>query len=123
MGRMITYQMIAEKGACEDYRDLFEELFPNGVEVTEAVCEQYGHQFDLWWAGNNLFSSSGREEYVQAYENGLKERVRIVNTAWERYRHEGIITATEYRKICDDSYEAWVKSNSRAFARIYNSES
>ena len=50
----VTAELLRAKDACEDQVDLFESLFPAGVEITHELCVKYAGDFDWNWATNNL---------------------------------------------------------------------
>jgi hypothetical protein len=54
----ITSQMLKEKRACELQVVLFERLFPEGTEVTEALCREHYSQLSALWAAHNLLNAA-----------------------------------------------------------------
>jgi len=59
----ITVKMLKKHNACEDQVDLFEATFPDGVQVTEAVCLAVADKFDFSWAADSLPPPEARAEY------------------------------------------------------------
>lgn len=62
----ITAELLRQKNACTDQGELFERHFPNGVEVSEALCLKHYQDFDWDWAADNLLSDAAQEEYNKA---------------------------------------------------------
>lgn len=61
----VTYAMLRKAHACDEESNRFRELFPDGVEVTEAVCVKHAREFDWAW-GTVLLSYEGQEEFRRA---------------------------------------------------------
>lgn len=50
----ITPEMLRDLKACEDQYNLFVELFPDGVEITEELCVRHAQDFDFEWVAQHL---------------------------------------------------------------------
>jgi hypothetical protein len=61
--RTLTLQTLIDKRACVEQIDLFRAKFGESVEVTEALCRSVASEFDWHWAGNNLLSKKGYDDY------------------------------------------------------------
>ena len=59
----ITSAMLRAKGACADQRRTFAELFPDGVEITEAICLSVANKFDWGWAAASLLPAPLYADY------------------------------------------------------------
>ena len=59
----ITAALLQEKDACEIQVRRFEDLFPNGVEITQELCVQHARSFDWNWAAENLLSPDKYADY------------------------------------------------------------
>ena len=75
----ITSSLLRSKGACADQLRLFDLLFPDGVEITEAVCLSVANRFDWDWAAVNLLSRTAVDAYLAAKAPALD--VYLVATA------------------------------------------
>ena len=59
----ITAKILEDKNACPSQLHKFRKLFPDGVEVTAAVCISVADEFDWDWAANNLLPPSFLADY------------------------------------------------------------
>ena len=62
----LTVAKLKKLQACEDQVQLFEELYPEGVEVTEAACLAVADRFDWNCAAQRLLPKALRAEYDRA---------------------------------------------------------
>ena len=53
-GQFITGAWLEERGACKPQVELFEEVYPEGVELTPDECAATNAHFDLMWLSNRL---------------------------------------------------------------------
>ena len=103
-GRVLTYQTLAEKGACLEQCDLFRELFGESVEVTEDLCESVYDRFSWDWAAARLVPCDVLDEYKRARQ-----------PSWNAY----VDASGESLKA---AWEKLLRTSARAFARAYNSD-
>ena len=59
----ITLKQLRRLGACINQVELFKATFGAKVEITEAVCKEYGGKFDTNWLAWKLFSPELYAEY------------------------------------------------------------
>ena len=59
----ITAALLQEKDACEIQVRRFEDLFPNGAEITSELCVKHARDFDWSWAAKNLLSPDKYADY------------------------------------------------------------
>jgi len=50
----VTVAKLKRLNACSEQVRLFAELFPDGVDVTEALCVAHADKFDWDWAARHL---------------------------------------------------------------------
>ena len=50
----VTAELLRAKDACEDQVNMFESLFPEGVEITQELCVKHAGDFDWNWAAKNF---------------------------------------------------------------------
>ena len=62
----ITKELLVRKHACRGQVDLFAELFPEGVVITESICLAHATEFDWDWAARKLLQPPAREACVEA---------------------------------------------------------
>lgn len=60
----ITARLLKRKGACADEAELFEKLYPDGAEITEAACVAVADKFDWDWAAENLLPAPLFADYA-----------------------------------------------------------
>lgn len=86
--------------ACEEQRELFATMYPDGVKVTEEECVKVKDVLDLCWAARNLLDPEQWDEY---------ERIR--SAAMDVYHEATQPTCDAYwkaREPHDDARsEAW----------------
>ena len=59
----ITLAQLRKLGACPDEVAIFEKLFGESVEVTEALCVKHAEKFDWDWAAKRLLTKTQLDEY------------------------------------------------------------
>ena len=62
----ITVKMLKAKHACSDQVELFQSLFPKGVEPTKALCRKHAEKFNWDWAARKSFIHPGVEGIYEA---------------------------------------------------------
>ena len=62
----ITKALLIRKHACRGQVDLFAELFPEGVVITESICLAHATEFDWDWAARKLLRPPARKACVEA---------------------------------------------------------
>jgi hypothetical protein len=68
----ITARLLKTKGACKGQVAKFTELFPKGVEVTEALCVIHAQDFDWNWAAYNLLPPELWKVYMETKDAASK---------------------------------------------------
>jgi len=82
----ITVEILRSHKACQDQVDLFAATFPDGVQVTEAVCLAAADKFDFRWAAENLLPPEARAEYQAKHASILGEYRAKRAPIWAEYR-------------------------------------
>ena len=70
----ITKALLISKHACRGQVDLFAELFPEGVVITESICLAHATEFDWDWAARKLLRPPAREACDEAMAPARKAR-------------------------------------------------
>ena len=96
----ITAALLKRKRACSSQVALFEELFPNDVEVTEAVCVSVADKFNWDWAAQNLLSASASAEYERVCAPASAEYERVRASASAEYER---VTAQTFGRLAETS--------------------
>src|SRR5208282_250876 len=82
----LTYRKLKLAGACSQQLERFRELFPNGVDVTAAVCASVAKEFDWDWAARNLLTSQLWDDY-EAKRAPLRDDYEAKRAPlWDDYR-------------------------------------
>ena len=81
----VTVALLRKKGACSEQVTKFQELFPEGVMVTEELCVQHSEVFNWGWAVANLLPASARAEYDKAMASARAEYNKAVASARAGY--------------------------------------
>jgi len=99
--KMITLDLLIEKGACKSQRDLFAKHFPEGLaygdEHIPELVERIGLLFDWEWAAYKMLP----KPCLVAFEKG-----RIA--AWKAYSESVNPSRVIYSKVCDIAWAAHV---------------
>jgi hypothetical protein len=125
----ITAALLKRKQACSSQVALFKELFPNGAEVTEAICAGVADKFDWKWAAQNLLSASASAEYerVCASASAEYERVcasayaeykRVCAPAYAEYKRVCASASAEYKRVCAPAYAEYKRVTAQTFGRL-----
>jgi hypothetical protein len=116
----ITSKLLKRKRACREQVALFEKLFPNGVEVTEAICVAHADKFNFHWAAENLLSASAWAEYKRVKDSVQAEYQRNLDAAWAEYQRIVAPTGAEYERAVAASWPEYRRNIAVAFARAAN---
>ena len=98
----LTVELLKKREACREQVDLFAATFPDGVEITEAVCLSVADMFDFEWAAARLFTAG-------AWANYLAGRARIQ----EEYRAKRASIQAEYGAKLAASLEDYLSGRVR----------
>lgn len=72
----ITLEMLENLGACQQHRNIFAEIYPDGVEVTEdAAVMAVRAGLDVTWLAGRLLNAPAWKAYREACAK-----------AWETYK-------------------------------------
>jgi len=63
MSKKITVELLRRLGACQEERDFFAKLFPDGTEVTVELCVKHAGDFDWSWAAEELLTFKAYDVY------------------------------------------------------------
>ena len=85
MSKIITLRQLDAKGACQDQRDKFKEIFGSQVEVTLDLCIKHAQDFDFNWAANHLLPSTAEAEYARVRAPAWAEYERVTAPARAEY--------------------------------------
>ena len=86
--KVITLQMLLDKGACDEQVRLFKETFPKKGEakVTKALCAKVAHLFDFEWAAVNFLPGHLWAEYESKRAPLLAEYKSKEAPLWAEYK-------------------------------------
>ena len=120
----ITKALLIRKHACRGQVDLFAELFPEGVVITESICLAHATEFDWDWAARKLLRPPARKACVEAMAPARKARDEAYALA-RKARDEAYALAREayalawkpYKDACVIAQKACDEACALAFAR------
>ena len=81
----ITKALLISKHACRGQVDLFAELFPEGVVITESICLAHATEFDWDWAAKKLLRPPAWKACDEAMAPARKACVEAMAPAWKAY--------------------------------------
>lgn len=117
---MITVEMLKSLGACESELEVFEELFPEGTEVTEELCVRHALDFEWCWCSENLLSPAGFRKYNEVIEEAREEFYAVVNPSRQNYEiNPNEYNRTKYFRILSQEAVKLEIAKARAFAKTY----
>lgn len=96
----MTVELLEELGTCGEYTRTFRRLFPidqypDGVDITEAVCREHAADFTWNWAVENLLGTSAGYD---AYHAKLGELQRELSEVNSRHNEAKAAWRTEYQQ-------------------------
>jgi hypothetical protein len=112
----ITSKLLKRKRACREQVALFEKLFPNGVEVTEAICVAHADKFNFHWAAENLLSAPALAEYERIEAPAWAEYMRSLAAAWDEYGRSLAAAWDEYGRSRAAAWAEYGRSRAAALA-------
>ena len=95
----ITRALLYSKGACATQAELFAEMFPDGVEVTEALCAGHASLFEWEWAARRLLPPAGWEEYDRAVAPARADFYRVRDAAWADCGHDVAPARADFDRV------------------------
>ena len=98
MTKKITLRTLKAKGACRDQCKRFAALFPEGVEVTEALCIEHAAEFNWDWAAQSLLTAPALAEYEHVAAPALAEYERVKASALAEYERVKASALAEYQR-------------------------
>ena len=84
--RTLTLETLKVERACAEQLRLFESMFGQSVEVTEALCVEVSAKFDFAWAAQRLLSPDALAEYERVTAPAWAEYKRVKASAWAEYK-------------------------------------
>ena len=114
----LTVALLQEHGTCREQVDLFAATFPDGVEITEAVCLSIADKFDFEWAAARLFTAGEWAEY-DAKRAPILEEYRVKRAAiWTEYIAGRARIWEEYSTECAPIAAEYFRQRAALFGRI-----
>lgn len=112
----ITPAVLRKHDACYAQLAVFEEMFPNGCEVTLAnCCRAFGAGLDLDWAARKLLPATARKAYVEATVTAWEAHGEARATAWKVYVEARMTAREVYVEAKVTAWEACVEATAAAF--------
>ena len=81
----ITVDMLRKVAACTSQIQLFEQLFPEGVTPTVALCVEHASKFDWDFASRKFLLAPALEQYEAASAPALVQYEAAKAQAWAQY--------------------------------------
>ena len=105
----LTAEMLRARNACAGQVATFEDEWPDGVEVTEAVVRRAVELgLDIDWFAQNFLTAPARAEYNKMVAAAWAEYNKMVAPAWAEYEKVVAPAAAEYNKMVAP---AWAEYN------------
>ena len=118
----LTADMLREKDACEDQVTIFEEEWPDGVEVTvEAILRAVELWLDIDWFVHQFLPAPVRKAYNEAMTSAQRAYDEVIAPAQKAY-DEGIASARKaYDEVVDPARKAYnevIASTRKAYNEV-----
>src|ERR1700733_11541241 len=94
----VTAKLLCKKGACREQVSKFQELFPEGVVVTEELCVKHSAVFSWNWAAQNLLPAPAEADYNKAMAPARAEYDKAMAPALAEYNKAVAPAEAEYSK-------------------------
>lgn len=127
----ITTKLLKKYDACEDQVDLFDSLFPDGAEVTEATClKANASNIDFDWACQHLLKDqkvyeATRKPFLDAYRAAKKPSMDAYVSAVNSFYILSIPVIESrsiYFSIMRRSLQEYRKQQALLFSKQFNEE-
>lgn len=109
----VTVERLYEYGACVEHIDLFQRLFPEGVEPTRALCVRYADRLNIGWAALKFLGDETRDQYDAEIESTKKELEKVLHATGNVYEK----ARTAANKVWRDRYAKIAKMRTITAAR------
>jgi hypothetical protein len=114
----ITLEMLESKDACYSQLDLFQERFPEGIEVTKEACVLVADKFDWDWAAKNLLPKEDKKAYQEATDTARKAYHEADDTAWKAYQEATDTAWKAYQEATDTARKAYQEAMAFSFGSL-----
>ena len=101
----ITVDMLRKVAACTSQVQLFEQLFPEGVTPTVALCVEHASKFDWDFAGKFLLAPA-LAQYKAATAPAWAQYEAAEDQAWAKYK---AAKAQAWEKYKAAKAQAWAE--------------
>ena len=113
----ITKALLIRKHACRGQVDLFAELFPEGVVITESICLAHATEFDWDWAARKLLRPPARKACDEAHALAQKACDEACAPAWKACDEARVLAWKACDEACALAQKACNEACALAFAR------
>ena len=113
----ITKALLIRKHACRGQVDLFAELFPEGVVITESICLAHATEFDWDWAARKLLRPPAWKACDEAMALARKACDEAYALAWKAYDEATALARKTCDEACAPAWKARGEAMALAFAR------
>ena len=114
----VNRELLEAKCACEDQLNLFNELFPKGVELTRELILEHARKFDWDWYAKNLLSDQGFKTYWLATKPSQEAYIIATKPAREAYYPDIGPAREAYKLATKQAREALNIARATAFADV-----
>ncbi len=122
MAMKLTSERLIELGACEEQIEKFDEIFPEGTDVTIELAVQHANTFNWNWAAEKLLTTQALQEYERINAQALQEYERVRVPAWQEYRRVNAQALQEYYRVRVPALQEYQRVNAQAFAETFISQ-
>ena len=105
----ITVDMLRKVAACTSQIQLFEQLFPEGVTPTVAVCVEHASKFDWDFASRKFLLAPALAQYKAATAPAWAQYEAATAPAWAQYEAAKAQAWAQYKAAKAQAWaEQWI---------------
>ena len=105
----ITVDMLRKVAACRSQVQLFEQLFPEGVTPTVALCVEHASKFDWDFASRKFLLAPALEQYEAAKAPAWAQYEAATAQAWAQYKAAKAPALAQYKAAKAQAWaEQWI---------------
>jgi hypothetical protein len=114
----ITRKLLVRHKACEAQLTLFDQHFPDGIDVTEAGCLAAAQLFQWTWIARRVLQAQAYAEYTRVLAQVGDDYKRATDQACAGYERVRGQAYAEYERATDQAYAEYARRCAAAFGRL-----
>ena len=112
----ITVDMLRKVAACTSQVQLFEQLFPEGVTPTVALCVEHASKFDWDFASRKFLLAPALAQYEAATAPAWAQYKAAKAPAWAQYEAATAPALAQYEAAKAQAWAQYKAATAQAWA-------